>query len=57
MPDLRPYVDISFDCLPLRSVTRLDVPIDASPKYRERSRGHTLRLMSNATAPMRAHFA
>jgi hypothetical protein len=36
MPDLRPYVDISFDCLPLRSVTRLDVPIDASPKYRER---------------------
>jgi len=28
------WVDISFDCLPLRSVTRLDVPIDASPKYR-----------------------
>ncbi|HVX61768.1 MAG TPA: hypothetical protein VHC19_14230 [Pirellulales bacterium] len=30
------YVDISFDCLPLRSVGRLDIPMDASPKYRER---------------------
>ncbi len=30
------YVDISFDCLPLRSVGRMDIPIDASPKYRER---------------------
>jgi len=29
------YVEISFDCLPLRSVTRLDIPIDASPKYRQ----------------------
>jgi hypothetical protein len=27
-------VDITFDCLPLRSVGRLDVPIDASPKFR-----------------------
>ena len=27
------WVDISFDCLPLRSVVRLDIPIDASPKY------------------------
>ena len=27
------WVDIEFDCLPLRSVTRLDVPVDASPKY------------------------
>jgi hypothetical protein len=26
-------VEISFDCLPLRSVTRFDVPIDASPEY------------------------
>lgn len=31
-----PWVDISFDCLPLRSVTRLDIPLDASPKYRAR---------------------
>lgn len=30
------YVDIEFDCLPLRSVGRLDIPIDASPKYRAR---------------------
>jgi hypothetical protein len=30
------HVDITFDCLPLRSVGRLDIPIDASPKYRQR---------------------
>ncbi len=30
------YVDIVFDCLPLRSVGRMDIPLDASPKYRER---------------------
>jgi hypothetical protein len=29
-------VEISFDCLPLRSIGRLDIPIDASPKYRQR---------------------
>lgn len=29
------WVEISFDCLPLRSVTRLDVPLDASPKFRQ----------------------
>ena len=29
-------VDIAFDCLPLRSVGRVDVPIDASPAFRER---------------------
>jgi hypothetical protein len=27
------WVEIEFDCLPLRSVGRLDVPVDASPKY------------------------
>ncbi len=27
-------VDISFDCLPLRSVSRLDVPVDAPPGFR-----------------------
>ena len=26
------WVDIVFDCLPLRTVTRVDIPIDASPK-------------------------
>ncbi len=30
------YVDIQFDCLPLRSIGRLDIPLDASPKYRAR---------------------
>ena len=30
------YVDLAFDCLPLRTVSRLDIPIDASPKYRAR---------------------
>jgi len=28
-------VAISFECLPLRSVGRLDIPLDASPKFRE----------------------
>jgi len=30
------YVEIVFDCLPLRSIERMDIPIDASPKYRAR---------------------
>ncbi len=30
------FVEISFDCLPLRSVGRLDIPLDASPAYRDR---------------------
>ncbi len=30
------WVEITFDCLPLRSVGRLDIPLDASPKFRER---------------------
>lgn len=32
-----PVVDIAFDCLPLRSVGRVDVPLDASPAFRARS--------------------
>jgi hypothetical protein len=31
-----PPVAISFDCTPLRSVPRLDIPLDASPAYRTR---------------------
>jgi hypothetical protein len=31
-----PNVDIAFDCLPLRSVGRVDVPLDASPMFRAR---------------------
>lgn len=29
-------VEITFDCLPLRSISRLDIPIDASPAFRRR---------------------
>ncbi len=29
-------VEIAFDCLPLRSVGRLDIPLDASPDFRSR---------------------
>jgi hypothetical protein len=31
-----PVVDIAFDCLPLRSLARVDVPLDASPAFRAR---------------------
>lgn len=34
------YVEIEFDCLPLRSIERLDIPLDASPKFQE----HCLRV-------------
>jgi hypothetical protein len=27
------WVEITFDCLPLRSVVRRDLPLDASPKF------------------------
>ena len=33
---MQPVVDIAFDCLPLRSVGRVDVPLDASPPFRAR---------------------
>jgi hypothetical protein len=33
---MTPYVDIAFDCLPLRAVGRVDVPLDASPAFRAR---------------------
>ena len=29
------WVEIEFDCLPLRSINRLDVPVDASPVYEQ----------------------
>ena len=31
------YVEIEFDCLPLRSIGRMDVPMDASPKFIEKA--------------------
>ncbi len=33
---MEPVVEITFDCLPLRAVGRLDAPLDASPVYRAR---------------------
>src|SRR3954462_14464673 len=33
---MQPVVDIAFDCLPLRSIARVDVPLDASPAFRAR---------------------
>jgi hypothetical protein len=33
---MEPLVDIAFDCLPLRSVGRVDIPLDASPEFRIR---------------------
>lgn len=29
------WVEVEFDCLPLRSISRLDVPLDASPVYEQ----------------------
>lgn len=31
-----PVVEIEFDCLPLRSIGRVDIPLDASPAFRSR---------------------
>jgi hypothetical protein len=36
MGGMDPVVDIEFDCMPLRSVSRVDVPLDASPAFRTR---------------------
>jgi hypothetical protein len=33
---MQPVVDIAFDCLPLRLVARVDIPMDASPLFRAR---------------------
>jgi hypothetical protein len=33
---MEPLVDIAFDCLPLRSIGRVDVPLDASAAFRAR---------------------
>jgi hypothetical protein len=32
---MQPWVDIRFDCLPLRNVSRLDAPLDASPNLQK----------------------
>ncbi|OHB77843.1 MAG: hypothetical protein A2W31_00750 [Planctomycetes bacterium RBG_16_64_10] len=33
---MHPAVQITFECLPLQTVGRVDVPLDASPGYRHR---------------------
>jgi hypothetical protein len=33
-PNYDRWVEIKFDCLPLRSIGRFDIPLDASPKFR-----------------------
>lgn len=35
--EFQPRIEIAFDCLPLRSVGRLDVPLDASDAFRRRA--------------------
>lgn len=30
------WVEVGFDCVPMRSVERLDAPIDASPKFQQK---------------------
>lgn len=47
-------VHITFDCLPLRSIGRLDVPIDASPAYRVRC--EKLKRAIEAHGTSRAYF-
>jgi hypothetical protein len=49
-----PAVDIEFDCLPLRSVGRVDVPLDASPAFRARC--ERLQQAVDAHDSQRAYF-
>jgi hypothetical protein len=59
MAAMNRWVEIEFDCLPLRSVGRMDIPLDASPKYRaqcerikaalERHAAHNTYYLYNAT--------
>ena len=51
---MQPVVDIAFDCLPLRSVARVDVPLDASPAFRARC--ERLQKATEAHAGENAYF-
>jgi hypothetical protein len=51
---MQPVVDIEFDCLPLRSVARVDVPLDASPEFRARC--ERLQQATEAHAGENAYF-
>jgi hypothetical protein len=44
------FIDIAFDCLPLRSVGRIDVPLDASPGFRARCERLKLAIETHGTA-------
>lgn len=44
------FIDIAFDCLPLRSVGRVDVPLDASPAFRARCERLTRAIETFGTA-------
>ncbi len=44
------WVDITFDCYPLRSISRLDAPIDASPEF-----GQLCQRVSNAVTKHGRH--
>jgi hypothetical protein len=52
LPEL--VVDIAFDCLPLRSVARLDVPLDASDRLRRR--GERIKAAIEAFGAERSYF-
>jgi hypothetical protein len=43
------FVDIAFDCLPLRAVGRTDVPLDASPAFRARTEHLKLAIEKHGT--------
>lgn len=49
-----PFVEITFDCLPLRSLGRLDTPLDASAEYRARQ--EKLAAAMEAYGPDRTYF-
>jgi hypothetical protein len=51
---MQPVVDIEFDCIPLRSVARVDVPLDASPEFRARC--ERLQQATEAHAGENAYF-
>jgi hypothetical protein len=51
---MQPVVDLAFDCLPLRSVARVDVPLDASPAFRARC--EPLQQASEAHSGENAYF-
>ncbi|HEX3599130.1 MAG TPA: hypothetical protein VHU84_03250 [Lacipirellulaceae bacterium] len=49
-----PVVDIAFDCLPIRSIGRVDIPLDASPEFR--ARGERLQRTIESHAGKNAYF-